>query len=141
MLFASNNDPANGAKYGKLYNLYAISDSRNICPAGWHMATFNEWVILVNYLGGWEVAGVKMKGEEGWDDGGNSTNESGFTGYPGGHRFINGDFYEMGQVGSWWSSYYDGTYGTTLNLWDDSEGAMLNPKFKQTGHAVRCVKD
>jgi len=96
---------------------------------------------LVNYLGGWENAGVKMKSEEGWDAGGNGNNESGFTAYPGGHRGPDGNFYEIGQLGSWWSSYYDETYGTALNVWEDSDGAMLNPKFKATGHSVRCIRD
>jgi hypothetical protein len=37
-----NNNPVNGAKYGRLYNWYAVADSRQLCPAGWHVPNINE---------------------------------------------------------------------------------------------------
>ena len=46
------NDPANGTKYGKLYNGYAVMDSRKIAPAGWHVPTDAEWTTMTDYLGG-----------------------------------------------------------------------------------------
>jgi hypothetical protein len=46
-----DNDPANGAKYGKLYNWYTVADPRNVCPVGWHVPTDAEWTVLTDYLG------------------------------------------------------------------------------------------
>jgi uncharacterized protein (TIGR02145 family) len=60
-----NNDPKNGAKYGKLYNWYAVYDSRGLAPAGWHIPTDAEWTTLENQLG--DDAGNKMKSTSGWD--------------------------------------------------------------------------
>jgi len=57
-------DPANGAKYGKLYNWYAVNDSRGLSPVGFHIPTDAEWTKLVNFLG--SDAGTKMKSKSGW---------------------------------------------------------------------------
>jgi uncharacterized protein (TIGR02145 family) len=59
------NDPANGAKYGKLYNWYAVSDSRGIAPVGYHIPSYAEWTKLTDYLG--SDAGTKMKSKSGWN--------------------------------------------------------------------------
>ncbi|MBK7446999.1 MAG: fibrobacter succinogenes major paralogous domain-containing protein [Ignavibacteria bacterium] len=53
------NNPANGKKYGKLYNWYAVNDSRGLAPEGWHIPSDTEWTELINYLR--ENAGSKMK--------------------------------------------------------------------------------
>jgi uncharacterized protein (TIGR02145 family) len=45
------NDPKNGTKYGKLYNYYAVNDSRGLAPAGWHIPTYGEWDVLFHFLG------------------------------------------------------------------------------------------
>jgi hypothetical protein len=62
-----DNKAANGTKYGKLYNWYAVVDYRGLAPAGWHVPTDEEWTVLSTYLGGKEVAGEKMKSRSGWD--------------------------------------------------------------------------
>ena len=63
-----DNDPANGTKYGKLYNWYAVNDPRGLAPAGYHIPTDAEWTVLTDYLGGEDVvAGKKMKSTSGWD--------------------------------------------------------------------------
>ena len=53
--------------YGKLYNWYAVADSRNICPKGWHVPTDNEFRILINKFGGEKKAGIYLKLEDFWD--------------------------------------------------------------------------
>jgi uncharacterized protein (TIGR02145 family) len=58
------NDPANGAKYGKLYNWYAVIDSRGLAPVGYHIPSDAEWTKLENFLG--SDAGTKMKTKSGW---------------------------------------------------------------------------
>ena len=103
-----NNDPANRTTYGKIYNWYAVNDSRGLAPVGWHIPTDAEWTELENCLGGESVAGGKMKetGTTHWlSPNTGATNESGFTALPGGSRsYMNGLYYEIGQSGAWWSS-------------------------------------
>ncbi len=59
------NNPANGTKYGKLYNWYAVNDARGLAPAGWHIPTDQEWTVLENSLG--DDEGKKMKSTSGWE--------------------------------------------------------------------------
>jgi uncharacterized protein (TIGR02145 family) len=75
--------------YGKLYNWYAISDARKICPVGWHVPDDFDWAKLITYLGGSDDAGGKMKetGTLHWNlPNTGATNTSGFNGIPGGER-------------------------------------------------------
>ncbi|MDO8952800.1 MAG: fibrobacter succinogenes major paralogous domain-containing protein, partial [Draconibacterium sp.] len=93
--------------YGRLYNWYAINDSRNIAPTGWHVATDGEWTTLINYLGGLNLAGGKLKeiGTSHWNTPNiGATNESGFTALPGGYRHYDGGSYDLKNMGSFWSS-------------------------------------
>jgi uncharacterized protein (TIGR02145 family) len=80
-----DNDPANGIKYGKLYNWYAVNDVRGLAPKGFHIPSFDEWTILTDYLGGKEAI-TKMRSNFGWKNNLNGTNSSGFAGFPGGLR-------------------------------------------------------
>jgi uncharacterized protein (TIGR02145 family) len=61
-----DNDPANGTKYGKLYNWYAVNDARGLAPQGYHIPSDAEWSQLTDYLGGEKAAGTKMKSVSGW---------------------------------------------------------------------------
>jgi uncharacterized protein (TIGR02145 family) len=140
-----NNDINNKATYGALYNWYAVSDSRNIAPTGWHVATDSEWTQLIDYLGGENVAGGKLK-EIGFNHWYNpntaATNESGFTALPGGLRGIYGGFGYDGYWGYWWSTSEDKTtphYNWVLNY--DSSIANRFTYSKIYGLSVRCVKD
>jgi uncharacterized protein (TIGR02145 family) len=63
-----DNDPANGVKYGKLYNWYAVNDQRGLAPGGYHVPSDEEWTVLTDYLGGSDIAGKKMKSKSGWSD-------------------------------------------------------------------------
>lgn len=95
-----NNDDDISNTYANLYNWYAVNDSRNIAPIGWHIPTDAEWQTLVDYLGGESVAGSKMKetGTEHWRSPNvGTTNESGFSALPGDYRGISGKYYSVGE--------------------------------------------
>ncbi len=114
--------------YGVLYNWPAAMDLstsssanpsgvQGACPEGWHLPSDAEWTTLTTYLGGEFVAGGKMKetGTTHWNDpNSGATNESGFSGRPGGFRSYSGSFIEIGNYGYWWSST-EGTSNT--NAW------------------------
>lgn len=145
-----NNDPANGAKFGKLYNWYAVVDPRGLAPQGWHIPSDEEWTVLTDYLGGnLQKAGDKMKSEEGWNEEGNGLNSSGFSGLPGGTRYGSGPFDYIGSNGYWWSSTEgkevpeddNNTDVWTRNLYFSSGGADKTVISKRRGISVRCIKD
>ncbi|MFM7771062.1 MAG: fibrobacter succinogenes major paralogous domain-containing protein, partial [Bacteroidota bacterium] len=62
-----HDDPAEGVKYGKLYNWYAVNDARGLAPVGYHIPSDAEWTTLADSLGGAEYAGTKMKSTRGWE--------------------------------------------------------------------------
>ena len=137
-----------GAKYGKLYNWYAVNDSRGLAPTGWHIPSDNEWKILTDYLEGVNVAGTKMKNTCGWwfDYFGqpiNGNNSSGFSALPSGMRYSAGTFDGIGGTCHWWSS----TTGTSsFSAWSvslNSISAQVYIDYNSIGrgYAVRCIKD
>jgi uncharacterized protein (TIGR02145 family) len=140
-----DNEPENGKIYGKLYNWYAVNDPRGLSPVGWHVPSDGEWQELADNLGGKAVAGGKMKtiGATHWvsaNEG--ATNSSGFSGLPGGYRYLNGDFDYLGYYGHWWSS----TEGSSTIAWYRflyyySAGAGRYINSKELGFSVRCVRD
>jgi uncharacterized protein (TIGR02145 family) len=165
-----NNDPANGAVYGKLYNWYAVAGiydaasaanpalRKKLAPTGWHVPTDGEWSSLINCLdpnadGGItfpNTAGGKMKsigtiqaGTGLWQSPNTAaTNESGFTGLPAGFRYSNGGFTSIGSFGVWWSS----SEYNTANAWYrylnyDDGGAGRNFYNKTYGFSLRCLRD
>ncbi len=136
-----NNDPANGKKYGKLYNWYAVADARGLCPAGWHVPSDAEWTQLTNALGGVDYAGAKMKSANGWYGGGNGSNSSGFTGLPGGFRLASGAFFDIGNYGDWWSSTQSTTPSDWFRFLDYNDASFRGSLDKRCGFSVRCVRD
>ena len=132
-------------EYGRLYNWYAVDDARGLCPSGWHVPTDEEWTILTDHLGGEPVAGVQMKTNYGWNNDGNGTNSSGFSGLPGGVRFNTGygRFSETGNAGIWWSSSPtpNGSYAWSRYLNNVSEDVYRSNMHPQVGLSVRCVRD
>lgn len=138
-----NNDPANEAVYGKLYNWYAVNDSRGLAPTSWHVPTDAEWTVLTGYLGGPSVAGGKMKALTYWDSPNTgATNSSCFTGLPGGARNSSGDYYYIGNYGEWWSSTENYTnYAWARGLNSSSGSAGRGYSSEKSGLYVRLVKD
>lgn len=140
-----NNDPTQGARYGKIYNWYAVTDPRGLAPQGWHIPSDAEWTTLGIALGGNPVAGGKMKepGTLNWTTPNTgATNISGFAGLPGGYRFGDGAFGDVGNDGVWWGS----TEGNTPTAWYRalsyvSGGVSRYGNGEQNGFSVRCLRD
>jgi uncharacterized protein (TIGR02145 family) len=137
-----DNDSENGKKYGKLYNWFAVNDPRGLAPQGYHIPTDEEWEELVSYVGGKDVAGIKLKSQSRWKDNGNGTDEFGFTALPGGYRLGSGSFGYVGYYGLWWSATESGTN----SAWDrsvDYGSSNLSRYYnnKELGFSVRCLRD
>ena len=112
-------DPAVALEeYGRLYNWYAVSDERQVCPSGWHVPVSSEWTSLFDLYGGLEVAGVHLKSTEGWSEAWGGTNSSGFGGLPSGYRmWTSGGYVDAGGNGVWWSSTDTGNGAMNALLW------------------------
>lgn len=135
-----NNDPALGLRFGKLYNWYAVNDSRGLAPAGWTLPGDEDWTKLVNSLGGPALAGKKLKSSNSWSGGDNGTNDVGFMGFPGGYRVENGTFLNIGSIGTWWSSTESKNSNAIDNYIALSGSLNRNSSPKQRGESVRCIR-
>lgn len=140
------NDKNNGNIYGKLYNWYAVTDTRNLCPAGWHVPTDPEWTALSTFLGGNTIAGAKLKeaGSTHWY-GANvfGTNEVGFTALPGDFRPSNGIIvYHLFFSAYFWTSTQASTANGYYNWIPYSDKLLTRSSTsKKVGYSVRCIKD
>jgi uncharacterized protein (TIGR02145 family) len=151
-----NNDPANVATYGRLYNWYAVDDSRNIAPGGWHVPSDAELKQLEMYLG-MSQAEADAIGWRGTDEGGKlkqigtlhwqspntgATNESGFNALPGGYRDFSGYFYDIDDYAYFWSTSESDSYVVLYRyLYFYSAQVYRDDRSGQDGFSVRCVKD
>ena len=153
------NNTANGAVYGKLYNWYAVAGiydaaslanpalRKKLAPTGWHIPSDAEWTQLTTCLGGFLAAG-KMKstgtiqaGTSLWlSPNTGASNASGFTGFPGGVR--DNAFAWTGSEGKWWSLSESSTTNALLRgLFYESEGITIFNNSKRFGYSVRCLRD
>jgi uncharacterized protein (TIGR02145 family) len=145
--FYRNNEAAYKNVYGALYNFYAASNSK-LCPDGWHVPIREEYVTLHDFLGGYWKAGAKMKetGLAHWYmPNYGATNESGFTGLPGGWRGSTSKYQEIHATGEFWSSTSktdEVGHGFWLDYWT-TMGKYFYEEFvnKKVGFSIRCMKD
>jgi uncharacterized protein (TIGR02145 family) len=135
------NDPANGEKYGKLYNWYAVNDPRGLAPEGWHVPSEEELQDLFIYLGGRKMAGIALKKDTGWFNKGNGTNESGFSALPGGHRHFDGIFDTAESLGNWWTTSVFKENLITLLYLSYKKRNGLTTMGSDSGASVRFVQD
>ncbi len=139
-----NDSISYGNTYGALYNWYSVNTGK-LAPKGWHVPTDSEWEVLGNYLGGDNVAGGPLKeaGTTHWlSPNTGATNTIGFSALPGGFRYSNGSFVNVGSDGLWWSSTADdatNSWGRTMNY--DGAFVYRNLNLNVAGYSVRCVRD
>jgi len=136
----------NSDSLGQIYSvLYQWEAAKTACPYGWHLATYDDWATLIDYLGGESEAGGNMKeiGTNHWNSpNSGADNSSGFSALPGGNRNFNGEFNDLGDDGYWWTAnQYDsnGAFYHSLNYF--YSGIYTNGDIKFFGYSVRCVKD
>jgi uncharacterized protein (TIGR02145 family) len=146
---AYGNNSSNPSDYGYLYNWFAVDDTRDVCPAGWHVPQDSQWSVLTDHLGGQSVAGGKLKetGTAHWKSPNTgATNLYGFSAVGGGYRWHNSDaFSSINALGYWWSSTEGGTNATStawIRRMHDHNIAVDRINYdKRYGFSVRCLKD
>jgi uncharacterized protein (TIGR02145 family) len=160
-----------GSYYGALYNWYAVADSRDICPTGWHIPTDAEFTELETFLTN------EYQLPNGWDDlngignnlkscrqinspiGGNcstgehptwnshnkhfGTNHFGFAALPGGYRcYFHGGFSDLGNLGGWWCiTEEDELRARKRGIYNEAGILFRTTAPKRRGYSVRCIKD
>ena len=161
-----DNNPANCAKYGRLYTWAAAMDSvgewstngkgcgygktcsptypvRGICPKGWHLPPYSsEFSTLFDAVGGKSTAGTKLKSVSGWSNG-NGTDAYGFSALPAGYRSGSGLFSSSNDVAFFWGAAEDiqgdgSAYYMILNSNKYPDFSYL-PKYAAL--SIRCIKD
>ena len=139
-----DNDPANEYIYGKLYNWYAVNDSRGLAPLGYHVPTNSEWTTLsasISSAGG--SGAMKETGTTHWNSPNvGATNSSRFTGFGGGFREYDGIFASTKFIGIWWSSTEaNSTEARYLYIQNNSTSIAVSAYYKTRGLSIRCIKD
>lgn len=160
-----NNNPANSAVYGKLYNWYAgsFTNPNNVCPTGWHVPSDAEWTAMFDYLiasnynfdgtivgnniakslaasTNWTLAG--LAGAPGNTDYPEYRNKSEFTALPGGARNFPGEFMDLGMKANWWSSsQYIANAAWFASIAFNNPAAMKPFYNKNSGFSIRCLSD
>jgi uncharacterized protein (TIGR02145 family) len=164
--YYDNTDSKNLKLFGRVYNYYALQDTRGLAPEGWHIASSSEWEILIDYAGGEEVAGKKLKSRKYWAEAldqqeingkwvvnnisGNGTDDFGFYALPGGFRdsygYFNycgsGELWEgpcgIGYESTWWTS----TPLKKIRLSNSYNGCVIyESENGMDGHFIRFIKD
>jgi uncharacterized protein (TIGR02145 family) len=124
-----DNNSFYGDRYGKLYNWYAVNDPRGLAPQGYYIPSENDWKILMEYFGGQDVAGQKIK------------NINGLNGLNGGFRGgIKGTFHSIEYGDFWWSSTaFSNNSAFNFQIVNDRDYAGKVALPKGMGMSVRCI--
>jgi uncharacterized protein (TIGR02145 family) len=134
-----NNDIDYCKKYGRLY---LWGTAIKVCPSGWHLPSYDEWDILVDFVGGDNVAGKKLKAKSRWNSDGNGDGAFGFSALPGGYGNSDGSFNNVGYDGSWWSATEDDSSNAySRYMGYDYENAYWSYYDKYHLFSVRCLQD
>ncbi|MDR0515572.1 MAG: fibrobacter succinogenes major paralogous domain-containing protein [Fibromonadaceae bacterium] len=146
-----DNKPDNCEKYGRLYHW---GTAMKACPSGWHLPSKEEWQALVDFAGGYKVAGKKLKAVSGWNDyegkSSNGTDIYGFSALPGGTGHSSGgNFSGVGITGMWWNSSEYRWSGSEVSsgrayyahIYYNNEHVYWHDDYKDIGLSVRCLKD
>jgi len=146
--FYYDNDFSNSENYGRLYSW---KEAMEVCPAGWHLPSCEEWDELAIYVGGvelvkdvvfFETAGKKLKSKTGWMINGNGTDDYGFSALPGGLRFGSARFKYVGVFGYWWSATeINVERAMAMTMYYAFDVIAKNDVGKWGLLSVRCVAD
>jgi uncharacterized protein (TIGR02145 family) len=148
------------AAYGRLYNYFAVHDSRGVCPVGWHVPNDADWMVLESYIGmpeeelflfgqlrgNDEGLGSQLKSNLGnWIAAGDGTDDYGFNLLPSSYAHYNiGSFNWAGYQGHFWSSTESEDSDSAIQryvTWQNPAGIRRDNAYKSYGYSIRCLKD
>lgn len=164
--WAFDGDESKAIIYGRLYTWYAVTDSRKVCPSGWHVPSDAEWTIMEEWLNanGYNYDGSTSyttynkiskalaatilwkastsTGAVGNNDFPEYRNKSGFSALPGASRSSNGVFGLLQIDGDWWSSTeIDASMAWLRGMYYDGSNFTRFGNVKENAFSVRCIGD
>jgi uncharacterized protein (TIGR02145 family) len=131
-----DNKPENGEKYGKLYNWYAVSDDRKLCPAGWHIPDLSEWDRLIS------IQSEKLSSDN--NAPATKPNISVFNMLPSGYRsHPYGTFSNIDYGAHWWVKDEVDKEKAWYIYFDDLKRDFKKYNYftKDFGFSVRCIRN
>ncbi|GEM_PF-791705 len=149
---------SNASKYGLLYNGYAVRNTVNggiAIPAGWRIATDEDWQELESYLGmtssdltlvGWRPSGFlgkKLKSKTvDWQTGGvnSGTDEVGFKALPAGTRAADGTLSYANQRAVYWTPSATSSHTYRRVITYNQSNVHRTNLDKREGESIRLVK-
>lgn len=138
-----NFDPSNEEEYGKLYNYYVISSSKEIAPVGFKVPSLSDFNTLSAAFGGNSLAGYRLKNNKNWNtikrQSGNGDNQSRFTGNPSGYIKENGEFWDFGWSGNFWTTDSGSLESVSVRLYWGNKEVVNIPANMDMGLAIRLV--
>jgi uncharacterized protein (TIGR02145 family) len=136
-----DNSEGNCDKYGRLYNWTV---AMTVCPTGWHIPSDEEWITLIDYVGGSSIAGARLKATKGWKSG-NGQDTYGFTALPGGDGDLADYFFNVGDNGAWWTATESNSNASNASYrymrYISDEVYRKDSNKNNNLYSVRCVQD
>lgn len=142
--FANDPNGDSPPRYGHVYNFYAVTDPRKLCPQGWRVPDRKDWNTLFQNAGEEEVAGILLNAETGWPDAGiENTDPSGFGALPGGHYDVFFGFEHRGEEAHFWTEELGSAgFGAMSVVWSNQPGDIRwEEAARNRGKAVRCIRE
>lgn len=159
-VYISEEDSSNYLKYGLLYSPNILFNKQSIAPSGWHIPSLEEWKELVDFLGGNDNAGRKLKSKNGWKRESNQpstyqynvcefggTDDFGFSALPSGMMQTHyPNAFDVGMYAHYWAADQQKVSNRTtwfgyftLNYYKGN--VEMGCSNISSYYAIRCVKD
>ncbi len=111
----------------RMYNWYAVNDTRKLTPEGWHIPSHSEWESLITHLGGENTSSAEAE-------------DFLYVGCHGNN--FGGTFSQIGHQNGWWSSTeFDDGYAWYRFAPDIVGGFGKDYGLKGLGFSVRCIRN
>jgi uncharacterized protein (TIGR02145 family) len=133
-----DNNVKNGEKYGKLYNWYAVVDSREIAPEGWRIPLDSDWNVLQRKCGGKSLGGEQLKSKTLWPDHTLGVDGYGFNALPSGGRNYGGRFHGLNTECFFWTSSEENVFRSVF-IRLEYDDILKSTEKKDAGYSVRCL--
>lgn len=135
-----NNDSKLGAKFGKLYNWYAVNDPRGLAPKGWRLPADKDWISLYQFVSkqDYDALALEHKAFVGNYPDADALH---FHAFGSGYRKESANFSNMGKFASYWSKDTIDSYSANaLHLNNKVFTIQMGKYYRSGGFSVRCLK-